>query len=345
MEQFDYFPILRWKQGEQSAVKKLGVAERQVMLPIAELQQLESNPRRPKLISILTACGATQMPIAVDIKTAVAGRVSMQSVARLIGTLQTAGLRVFPAIHGTHAQLDPSGFTHLKGQPAVVIRIVPHRMLLTDATALISQFRRALGAKASIYVLLDLEAIGEVEVNASALMLETFVRGIISTCDPLQIAVAGGSFPMTLGSFPVGVNNYIPRKELEIWKALKAKPGCAEVKFGDYAVTNPEPLGDIDPRTMNPAAAIRYCLDDKWWLPRASGVRTRGRGGMGQYNDLCKLLIASPQYSGSSFSFGDERYAHHALPATTSGSFMTWRRDATNHHLTFTARQLIAGTV
>lgn len=345
MERFNYFPILRWKLGEQAAVKKLGVLERQAMLPIAELQQLEPNLRQPKLISVLTACGAAQIPIAVDMKTAVPGRVSMQAVSRLVGVLQAAGLRACPTVHGTHVQLDPSGFTHLKGQAAIVIRIVPHKMPLVNAVAIIAQCRATLGRKANIYVLLDLEAIGEVDLKASALMLAAFVQGIRNKCDPLQIAVAGGSFPMTLGGFRIGVNNYIPRKELAIWKIVKAQQDCSAVSFGDYAVTNPEPLGDIDPRTMNPAAAIRYCLDDSWWLPRASGVRTKGKGGMSQYNDLCKIVIANKHYSGSSFSYGDERYAHHAQPTATSGNLMTWRRDATNHHLTFTARQFIAGTV
>ena len=66
---------------------------------------------------------------------------------------------------------------------------------------------------------------------------------------------------------------------------------------------------------------------------------------MGQYNDLCRLLIASSDYSGANFSFGDFQYKAHAQVGASSGSLMTWRRDATNHHLVYTVRQLAAGNV
>ena len=115
--------------------------------------------------------------------------------------------------------------------------------------------------------------------------------------------------------------------------------------FGDYGVTNPEPLEDIDPTKMNPAAAIRYTLKSEWWVLRGAGVRTKGKGGMGQYNDLCRLLIKSPDYSGQTFSYGDHRYYEHAQPGASSGNLTTWRRDATSHHVVFTVRQLVSGNV
>lgn len=343
MDQFEYFPILRWKGGEQGAVKNLASSIRSKMLPVAELQEIEPVAGLPKLARSLLACSADSLPIAIDAATATDIGKSVRSTVRAVKVLQAEGLHVWPAIRGLGVLADSAATSLLKGQPAIVIRISPYELSLSDISTVVTACRHSAGNAAHIYLILDLGAIGEIDAVATAALLATLARGVIAGHKPFQVIYAGGSFPMTLSGIPKGINNHIPRKEMAIWRKLRAEPECASVKFGDYTVTNPQPLPAIDPRTMNPSAAIRYCLADEWWLPRASGVRTTGRGGFAQYNDLCKLLIKGKAYCGSAYSFGDARYAHHAQPGTTSGNFTTWRRDAVNHHLTFTMRQLAGG--
>ena len=196
-----------------------------------------------------------------------------------------------------------------------------------------------------LYVVLDMGSIGGIDLTALAEMFEPYVRDVTASGEITQVAIVGGSFPYSLAGTTVGVGTRLPRKELEVWKLLRTKGECGAVAFGDYGVTNPEPQEALDPETMNPAAAIRYTQKKEWWLLRGSGVRTKGKGGMKQYNSLCHLLVTNQDYAGQNFSYGDQRYFAHAQPGMTSGNFMTWRRDATSHHLVFTVRQMLSGAV
>lgn len=49
MADFIYVPVLRWKQGEQGALRYTDAADREHMLPIAEVQQIETSATQPKL--------------------------------------------------------------------------------------------------------------------------------------------------------------------------------------------------------------------------------------------------------------------------------------------------------
>jgi hypothetical protein len=208
---------------------------------------------------------------------------------------------------------------------------------LAATHAAITAVRSAVGADCQIHVIYDFGSIGEVDPAALSTFAEPFVRDTLAQGNANFVCLAGGSFPMSLGGFPVGVNNNLPRREWLAWQLLRARPGCADVRFGDYNVTNPEPQEIKNPWEMNPAAAIRYAQPDHWWLLRATGAKT---GGFGQYNTLCRLLIADPRYYGNTFSYGDQRYEAYAQPGSTSGNFTDWRRDAASHHLVQTVRLL-----
>lgn len=345
MTDFVYVPILRWKQGEQGALSYTDAADRQRMLPIAEIQAIESTATQPKLQRQMLRSGGTQYPIGIDFSEAISGLVPHALLADRCKRLQSAGVHAWPTIRTTHAIADLPGLAHFKGQPAVIVRSRAESTPLADVTLVIDALRKVCGKHTPIYVVLDLFALADVDPNVKAVGVAPQAQAVLAMSSVTQVAVAGGSFPMNLGALKPGVGNRLMRRELAVWKALRALPGCGAIVFGDYGVTNPEPLEEIDPTKMNPAAGIRYTLKDVWWVLRGSGVRTKGKGGMGQYNGLCKLLIASPDYSGATFSYGDKKYYDHAQPKATSGSLTTWRRDATNHHVVFTVRQMISGNV
>lgn len=337
---WDYYPILRWKQGEQLAVARLKAADRAGLLPIAEVQVLETGGQL-KLEKTLRSAHADQCPIAIDIKPVYLGtRVPLARLARIVGRFQTTGLDVWPVVHGADALADTTGLSAFKGQADLVLRIYPNDTPLAAALALAKDIRKAMGRAGRLHVVVDLDSIGDIDPKAVAVMAAPYVRDLTALGEVARVIVAGGSFPLTVGGFKLGVGNLLPRRELTIWKAVRATSGCQDAAFGDYGVTNPQPLEPIDPRTMNPSAHIRYTLKNEWWLLRASGVKTKG---WGQYNDLCVLLVSDARYCGATFSFGDDRYMSHSTAGSTSGSLMTWRRDATSHHLVYTVRQLAAG--
>src|SRR6185503_18493121 len=107
--------------------------------------------------------------------------------------------------------------------------------------------------------------------------------------------------------------------------------------FGDYAISSPDLLDDVDPRMMKLSAAIRYTTDSDWLLIKAGLLRKKG---FGQFHDLSKFLLGRPEYKGSSHCWGDEYISLCAVRTQQPGSLMIWRKVGTNHHLTLVQQQV-----
>ena len=332
-----YYPILKWKAGEQKAVQQLAVGDRGLMLPILELQKVAGGLTPASVIAALGKAKIGGWPIGLDLRL-VEAPVTFAFLMKYCNAAAKAGHVAYPVVHAPDLFAQLSNVAVLQGAGGVVLRLRLQMIALAGTLAAIADVRKAIGKRVPLHVIYDFGAIGEVETAALVRFAEPFVRDTIAQAQATNVSIAGGSFPMSLTGIPIGAT-LLPRREWHVWQALRAKPSCADVRFGDYNVSNPEPLEFIDPQLMDPAAAIRYALDDEWLLLRAKAAK---KNGFGQYNTLCRLLIIDPRFYGAAFSFGDGRYNYHALPNTTTGSFMTWRRDAASHHLVQTVRRLSA---
>ncbi len=106
--------------------------------------------------------------------------------------------------------------------------------------------------------------------------------------------------------------------------------------FGDYAISHPVPK-ELDPRTMRMSASIRYTTESEWLVVKGRNVR---QFGFDQYFALSKALVERPEFSGLSFSWGDQYIADCADGITGPGNATTWRKVGTNHHITLVTREL-----
>jgi hypothetical protein len=331
-----YYPILKWKAGEQKAVQQLAAGDREPMLPILELQKATGGLTPAHVVDAMAKAKVGDWPVGLDLRL-VNAPVTFSMLAKYCAAASKAGHVAYPVVHASDLFAQLANVSALHGASGVVLRLRMQVITLAGTLAAIASVRKAIGKGVPLHVVYDFGPIGEVDTAWLAGFAEPFVRDTLAQGATTRVAIAGGSFPQSLAGFPVG-NNLLPRREWQMWQTLRTRAGCADVRFGDYNVTNPEPLAeDIDPRAMNPAAAIRYALDGEWWLLRGRGAKTSG---FDQYNTLCRVLVSDARYAGPTFSFGDDRYHHHAQPGTSSGNFTTWRRDAASHHLVQTVRRL-----
>ena len=332
-----YYPILKWKRGEQGAMRHLDVADQSLMLPILEVMGAPGADHRHVLGRQLGDVRAKDYPFGIDGRTLWTPGAGFKPLIKLCGQLQKDGYQAHPVIGVQDLLANLADLSLLKGLPLVVLRLRLQIILLDSVLAAVKAVRKAIGKSAQLHVVFDFGPIGEAPEGGLRVFVEPFVQSTLTAGDANFVAMAGGSFPLSLGGFALGVNNRIRRKEWHVWQDLRQQPGCEEVRFGDFNVTNPEPQEIEDPAKMNPAAAIRYAREGEWWLLKARGAKTSG---FGQYNTLCRALVASAEYSGAGFSYGDKRYQFHALNNDKPGNFMTWRRDAASHHLVLTVRRL-----
>ena len=343
--QFCYMPILKWKQGEQITLRELDTADQSKMIPLLELLPFKDIPNasfkesfkaeQNKSADKLLKAGFDQYPIAIDTLLMVPSYFSQTKlmIATLL-LLKSSGVNAIPVIHPGMILAEPTELQRLKDFNEVVLRIRTGTLLPVQVNTLITALKNALGTEAIIHILLDMHDIVGSLAPAKVAEVEPLIQAAMSNENSASVILAGGAFPMSLAGIAQGSSS-IARVDYQVYRLLQ-ESGYQNIIFGDYAVTNPILLEGLDPTKMNPSVQIRYTRDMDWLLLKAGGSKTHG---MGQYIALCNLLVAHNDYCGKTYSYGDGRYFHHTQEGATSGSYMTWRRDATSHHIAFTVRQ------
>jgi hypothetical protein len=150
----------------------------------------------------------------------------------------------------------------------------------------------------------------------------------------------GSSMPSSLGGgvVPEGTVGRLPRREWDLWQALIALRPSRLPTFGDYAVQNPIPPLEGQPSGPGQRANIRYTTDDVTLVPRAVGSVIQE--GAEQYRQLCRILVAQPEFAGREFSWGDAVIAECADGFGEAGWQNTWRGAGTSHHISEVVSQL-----
>src|SRR5260370_41117168 len=122
-----------------------------------------------------------------------------------------------------------------------------------------------------------------------------------------------------------------PRREWDLWSALRTSGIVRLPTFGDYAIQHPRPPLEGDPSGPGQRANIRYTTDEVTLVPR--GVGAVIQEGREQYRALCRQLGVQPEYAGRDFTWGDGLIADFADGSDEPGWQNHWRGAGTSHHL------------
>lgn len=335
MNSFIYMPILKAKQGEKIALRHVPGAQWPHMLPLVELLEASGDLKShvDAFCNDLLKANADQWPFAIDTRYLSNKGNSAKALATVCAYLTKKKILVVPVVGPAIIPALAGEMDKLDQYKDILVRLPVAAILVSQIQNIIAEVAKLFPKpKHRIHVLLDHESVVGEDPKALAVVCDPYVKEALASAHSQTVTVAGGSFPFNLVGLTQGIT-YLPRVEWETWNVLRKK--FPDIRFGDYAVTNPAPLEPLDPMQINPSAAIRYALINRWMLIKGGGTRTSG---FAQYNQLCKILVASASYSGLTFSYGDKRYEYHTQPGSKSGNLSTWRRDATSHHLALTVR-------
>jgi hypothetical protein len=344
-----YLPILKWKRGEQTAVAHLAPAVKSALLPVFEAlpdsgaaTKTTAGSFNASLNKLIAQIGSSwgAATAALELAGVAAPRVSVRGnhpVDVAFARARADGLALIPVTGlgrgGAHDQAVARVVA--RDQRGLVLRVSGDDLVDVSLATRLGVLANSLGTTCSAVDLVldwgfaDASTAPRVAAAAAAAAVQ------LSALPWRTITFAAGSFPQSLSHIGASTAHLL-RGDWAAWNQLRAMPHLAHVRFGDYAVAHPV-------YTHVPyvgAANIRYTVDAHWLVLRGHKLTGPAYGGFGQFVTLARQLAADPRYCGPAFSWGDDRIARFAAGAAGTGNSTTWRAIATNHHLTFVARQI-----
>ncbi len=187
-------------------------------------------------------------------------------------------------------------------------------------------------------ILVDLGYLsGNEDIDASDLIAA--LEEVVAVGEWRSVVLLGTSMPPMLGGVVAEATiGELPRREWNLWSALRRSQSGRLPTFGDYVIQHPDPPHGDDPGGPSMRANIRYTVNSTTLVARARGaVILEGRE---QYRGLCQQLVERPEFCGQAFSWGDEQIAACARSEIEPGSQNQWRGAGSSHHLRLVTEQL-----
>lgn len=188
-------------------------------------------------------------------------------------------------------------------------------------------------------VLLDLRSVTEEHIPRLQELVTTFIAENPKASEYRSLVVAGSSALREVGGINSDGSAEVTRAELRLWSALwRDLPEDRRPSFSDYGIVHPDFSDQTPNKYMN--AKIRYTAGDKIVYHRGHGL-LHPQKDYEQYHSLAARVCRDKRYMGRPYSFGDAYLQDCADNFAKAGSAATWVKVDMNHHISYTANQLI----
>ncbi|MDP9025296.1 MAG: beta family protein [Candidatus Eremiobacteraeota bacterium] len=349
-----YIPALRTKQGEFKAIRELEAADRELLTPLWDVQEMaEPIDDEPtfiddhlKKIPKQLAFAWPNKPAFIDLE-AIPPDLRMRDGAHpldwLLGESTDKGAVLVPVTGlDRDAEYDAAALRHhARYGTGIAIRVTAERITNgPEIAALVAE----LGLPPNdLDLIVDLELADSTTLGVIGAFLPLALNALSAIRNWRTFTLLGGSFPERITG--TGIIRH-DRPEFTLWSSLVTlgPPALArKPSYGDYAVQNP--VSSQPPRFAMASAAIRYTDYQEWYIFRGQSINGRGAvAGLGfaQYRQLadhCRNAV--PPYRGSAYSAGDT-YIEDCANGGPTGNNTTWRFVGTNQHVVFSARSVAA---
>lgn len=336
-----YVPILKWKQGERTALLNLSAAGRTHVVPhisVGEAQFGSKGKKAPPPASehfvkqVVDAWGTT--PVFLD-ASALTGSPSHHTLDDIRAKAKAAGVVLIPSMR----------FMPSKEYSAAVLRAakqdkrgIGFRISLAEMTSAASWATSWPVPLNETDLIVDL---GDSVANVFALgaSVHSAFASLHGAGSWRTVTICGGNIPATLSGYAVGCTK-LPRRELDLWKQLTTKGLPYALDYGDYTTIGPNAIteGIEGPVPIN----AKYTLKDEYAV--FHGVKIKGPGAKTrdvQYRDYAKQITKMPNRGALAHCWGDTIIDAIANDPTASpGSPASWVSYSVNRHIELTRTQL-----
>ncbi|MCR4341272.1 MAG: beta family protein [Gemmatimonadaceae bacterium] len=345
IERFPYRPVLRWKGAEKWALETLPADVRDTVHPIIELRPTSKwrSAAATRNVAafeslVLAINSAVRGPFTLDLGlTAPYSSLDPHAVwGMILGVVRRENIPLVPTICMRPSPSHVDGIKRVADavQTGVCLRLKPLDVFSRPFLEELPKLLGTLGMnKNSVDLVVDLEIF-----DSSQPPLQALMEAFPSLESWRTVTVLRGAFPDSLQDSPIGTST-IKRADFVSWRTAFATQIGVSLMFGDYAVQ-----GGIYRPISGPinrmAANIRYAIPEKWLICKGEDVFDESGPGFRQWPALAQLLVERKEFSGSSFSAGDEFIAQHSLAFEPTGDAKGWIGAGLSHHLVLTGRQV-----
>ncbi len=326
-----YYPILKWKKGEQEALKKLQDYQHD-FYPIIEIveQCLPSS-----FFSVLANC--YNAPIYFDVS-----RFGKEYLEEYIRYINLNKPKAYPLLYIDDLDLlDNTEYVLDKFSIKIPIPVDFEGLSFKEILNVLSPYQNK-----NINLVLDA---GEVIDQRSANIISDLYDRYIS--DNIDDLYAFENVTICLTSFPeqidigAGEDKSFKRYDILIYKKLVEKfMGSkinGKIQYSDYGVTKfTETELDFSKMRYGPLPKVKYTTDTHYLVKKGEKDR-RNNVFTRSYIDISKEIVNSSYYYGEHFSYGDKCIYEKANASDSKpGNSAQWVTYCANHHLTVLMEQL-----
>jgi len=337
-----YFPILKAKVGELTAIKELSDEVRSSVLPILQLPEPNQPRNKPprvadsKYISERIKAikkSVKNMPFIFD-----TSLIALEPELERLIICYFFNLDLYPLIDISQSgNIYQACLKHGYSPKKICLKLSGHHISDINTPILLRQIIESLGCEETdIILLLDLEDISAVEINELAAPVSSFFTTINNEFNFNKIILGAGAFPSSLVGVVPWQYYYYQRRDWKLYKMVSRK--VPDIQFGDYAI-NTAAISN-GPAFQGPSS-IRYTLEDNFVVVKGILTDPLGQPPSAQHIKLSRLIVQNEAYKGLNFSWGDKHIHRCTQPLQpNTGNHSTWRAVGTSHHVTLVVEAL-----
>lgn len=343
-----YVPLLKWKQGEQNALKNLSDGVKCKISPILELVKIPKRKYPPStkeyieenINSILSSWGVEQVYIDLyDFDEDACLDDGTHFMSYLFDRLVANDVNAIPVVSSTRSNLFKSSIKNIcnKYKTGICIRLQEEDF--GDSQAIIKKIMNDNNVRFSdTSLVLDFKEIHQDKINLNILAIKTLIEQINKLGMFYRVIFCGTGFPTSLSHIKRNTVGKIPRNEWVLWEKLYNNSSALPIlpEYGDYNITNPDMI-EFDPVRMHIGGKIKYTYENDILIFKGSSFR---RDGSHQMHQIASRVVKSSCFMGKDFSWGDEYIYNCSKETVTCGNPTTWVTVGVNHHITYVIKQL-----
>lgn len=335
-----YVPILKWKSGEQNCLKNLSPAISDAIIPFIEVSTpSDSNTdeaaekKYSKLIHSFNTIW-NDKPLYLYLTEDWYNELDdVNQIPEIYRTFfeNIDHPQAIPAFDLTD-EINISNAFKLSNENGICIRITVDNFEFLN-NILEKYIENSWITPGKTDLLIDLKYVDS-EIYPKKAALTTVLTDINNLSTYRNVIIASCSFPKDVSNLQSNIVNEFPRHEATIHNISQKLQQTLSFNYvyADYGPANLYDTPFIP--GMIPNFKIKYSTPDKYLVVKGFSIK---KGGLDLINVVacCKLLMTHPQYSGATFSYGDQIISNTANGTNTkSGNLTSWVGYSFNHHIT-----------